>query len=109
MHDNDKTCFVFRTACLCPNSCATNDDRQMWMTDKDTPHGIEDKDGPDIRKHNDTRIVDELGEGPAMGTLHNIREELTTGSNSYNTLNSRGSKRNSHAPLFNVEIHEEHG
>ena len=38
MHDNDKTCFVFRTACLCPNSCATNDDRQMRMTDKDTPH-----------------------------------------------------------------------
>ena len=21
MHDNDKTCFTFRTACLCPNSC----------------------------------------------------------------------------------------
>ena len=38
MHDNDKTCFVFRTACLCPNSCETNDDRQMRMTDKDTPH-----------------------------------------------------------------------
>ena len=37
MHDNDKTCFVFRTACLCPNSCATTDDRQMRMTDKDTP------------------------------------------------------------------------
>ena len=38
MHDIDKTCFVFRTACLCPNSCATNDDRQMRRTDKDTPH-----------------------------------------------------------------------
>ena len=37
MHDNDKTCFVFRTACLCSNCCATNDDRQMRMTDKDTP------------------------------------------------------------------------
>ena len=24
--------------CLCPNSCATNDVRQMRMTDKDTPH-----------------------------------------------------------------------
>ena len=35
MHDNDKTCLVFRTACLCPNSCAANDDRQMRMTDKD--------------------------------------------------------------------------
>ena len=32
MHDNDKTCFTFRTACLCPNSCATDDDRQMKMT-----------------------------------------------------------------------------
>ena len=38
MHDNDKTCFVFRTACLCPNSCATSDDRQMRTTDEDTPH-----------------------------------------------------------------------
>ena len=33
-----KTCFAFRTACLCPNSCATRDDRQMRMTDKNTPH-----------------------------------------------------------------------
>ena len=37
MHDNDKTCSMLRTACLCPNSCETNDDRQMRMTDKDTP------------------------------------------------------------------------
>ena len=37
MHDNDKARFVFRTACLCQNSCATNDDRQMRMQDKDTP------------------------------------------------------------------------
>ena len=33
-----KLVFVFRTACLCPNSCATRDDRQMRMTDKDTTH-----------------------------------------------------------------------
>ena len=38
MHDNDKTCLTFQSTCLCPNSCATNDDRQMRMTDKDTPH-----------------------------------------------------------------------
>ena len=38
MHDNDKTCFTFQPACLCPNSCATNDARQMRMTDKDVPH-----------------------------------------------------------------------
>ena len=38
MHDNDKTCFVFPTACLCPDSCETNDDRQIKMTEKDTPH-----------------------------------------------------------------------
>ena len=37
MHDNDKSCYAFLTACLYPNSCATNDDRQMRMTDKDTP------------------------------------------------------------------------
>ena len=33
-----KLVFMFRTACLCPNRCATNDDRQMRMTDKGTPH-----------------------------------------------------------------------
>ena len=38
MHDSDKTCIVFRTVCLCPKSCATRDDREMRMTDKDTPH-----------------------------------------------------------------------
>ena len=38
MHDDDKTCFTFEPACLCPNSSATDDDRQMRMTDKDTPH-----------------------------------------------------------------------
>ena len=38
MHDNDKTCFTFQPVCFCPNSCATNDDRQMKMTDKETPH-----------------------------------------------------------------------
>ena len=32
-----KLVFVFQPACLCPNSCATNDDRQMRMTDTDTP------------------------------------------------------------------------
>ena len=26
MHDDDKTCPTFQPACLCPNSCATNDD-----------------------------------------------------------------------------------
>ena len=41
MQDNDKTCFVSRTACLYPNSCATDDDRQMRMTDKDTPQFLE--------------------------------------------------------------------
>ena len=38
MHDNGKTCFAFQTARLCPNNWATNDDRHMRMTDKDTPH-----------------------------------------------------------------------
>ena len=38
IHDNDNTGFTFQPACLCPNSCATNDARQMSMTDKDTPH-----------------------------------------------------------------------
>ena len=28
---------MFRTACLCPNSCATTDESQMRMKDKDTP------------------------------------------------------------------------
>ena len=32
IHDNDKTCFVFRTACPCPNSCADEDDRQRYTT-----------------------------------------------------------------------------
>ena len=40
MHDNDETCFTFQRACLCPNSCATNDARQMRMTDKDTPQHL---------------------------------------------------------------------
>ena len=32
MRDKDRTCFTFQPACLRPNSCATNDDRQMeWM------------------------------------------------------------------------------
>ena len=38
MQENDKTYFVIQPACLCPNSCATRDDRQTRMTDKDTPH-----------------------------------------------------------------------
>ena len=29
--------FTFQPACLCPTNCATNDDRQMGMTDKETP------------------------------------------------------------------------
>ena len=33
-----KLVFVFQPACLCPNSCAMNDGRQMGMTDRDTPH-----------------------------------------------------------------------
>ena len=33
-----KTCFTFQPECLSPNSCATNDARQMRMTDEDTPH-----------------------------------------------------------------------
>ena len=36
-----KLVFVFRTACLCPNSCETNDDaRQMRMTHQDTPQFV---------------------------------------------------------------------
>ena len=38
MQENDKTCFVIQPACLCPNSFSTKDDRQMRMTNKDTPH-----------------------------------------------------------------------
>ena len=33
-----KLVFMIQPACLCPNSCATMDDRQRRMTDKDTPH-----------------------------------------------------------------------
>ena len=43
MEGNDKTCFVIQPACLCPNSSATRDDRQMRMTDKDTPHNAADE------------------------------------------------------------------
>ena len=32
-----KTCFISETACLCQNSCATRDARQMRVTDKNTP------------------------------------------------------------------------
>ena len=35
---NLRCTIMTKTACLCPNSCATNDGRQMRMTDKDTPH-----------------------------------------------------------------------
>ena len=33
-----KLVLVIQPACLCPTSCATKEDRQMRMTDKDTLH-----------------------------------------------------------------------
>ena len=36
MRDEDEIYFAFQPARLCPNSCATNDDRQISTTDEDT-------------------------------------------------------------------------